>query len=301
MYDKTVRRRRAILALLVAASIALLTASFTGADGPVQSAQHGFLTLLGPLQTGADKVLKPFRNLVNWIPDSVKARHEVGKLHREVQQLRAQHIADEVQLRRDTEAARLLASDRAFGIDAYRPVSADVVWQNPTLWYATVGIDAGTGDGVRVGDPVIDGDGLVGTITSVYADGAIVRLITDQNSGVSARLARNGLLGIVQPEVGDPNQLSLQYVANADNVQPGDDVVTSGTVSGRLDSLFPPGIPIGQVTSIDHQDPYQTIHVSPYANLRRLDLVQVLTRGTQGARAAQAQLAAGQIAAGGGG
>ena len=56
--------------------------------------------------------------------------------------------------------------------------------------------------------------------------------------------------------------------------------MTSGTKSSRLDSLFPPGIPIGTVTKADPEELnlYQRVHVKPFADMRRLDFVQVLTR-----------------------
>ena len=68
----------------------------------------------------------------------------------------------------------------------------------------------------------------------------------------------------------------------------GDNIVTAGTVSSRLDSLFPPGIPIGQVTSVDSSNPFKAVHVRPFATLRKLDYVQILTHGTRGVRSTQA-------------
>jgi cell shape-determining protein MreC len=137
----------------------------------------------------------------------------------------------------------------------------------------------------------------------VTSDGAVVTLISDPSSGVSATVASTGTNGIAQPTVGDPTSLTLQYVpaSAAGNVHAGDSVVTSGTVTSRLDSLYPPGIPIGQVTKVNLQSQTQPIHFRPFANLRKLDIIQVLTRGTQGVRPNAARLALAQLSATGSG
>jgi cell shape-determining protein MreC len=70
------------------------------------------------------------------------------------------------------------------------------------------------------------------------------------------------------------------------NVVRGDYVVTSGTVSTPDESIFPAGIPIGQVTSVEEDNPYKSVNVRPLARLHDLNVVQVLT-DTSGSRAAR--------------
>jgi rod shape-determining protein MreC len=160
------------------------------------------------------------------------------------------------------------------------PVSARVITRSPTLWYATVTINKGTSSGVRVDQPVINGDGLVGTITATTGDASIVTLITDHTSGVSAIVNESGVPGVIQPAVGNPNDLLLQYIRRGDQIAVGQNVVTAGSRSARYESLFPPGIPVGKVSKVDNQelDVYQRVHVKPFAQLRKLDIVQVLTK-----------------------
>jgi rod shape-determining protein MreC len=140
-----------------------------------------------------------------------------------------------------------------------------------------VTIDKGESAGVRVNDPVINDEGLVGKVAQVASDGAQVTLITDSSVGVSARIGSSGATGIVQPKVGDPNDLLLQYLPANARADRGEYVVTSGTVSSPDDSLYPPGIPIGQVTSINEESAYRSVNVHPLADLHNLDVVQVLT------------------------
>jgi rod shape-determining protein MreC len=79
----------------------------------------------------------------------------------------------------------------------------------------------------------------------------------------------------------------LNSLSGKDVVRPGETVVTSGTVStvNRFPSPYPREIPIGRVTRVeDVGTDNQQVHVAPFANARRLDLVEVLTKGDVAAR-----------------
>ncbi len=278
MYDKTVRRRRAVLALLVVLSLILLTAYFGEAhSGGLHSVQRGFLTVVSPIQNGANKALKPVRDLIGWFGDTLHAKGQRNELRKQVDKLRRQVIADEAEKHSYRELLSLYHLDNQLSIKDYRPVAATVVAKSPNIWYSTVTIDKGEASGVRVNDPVINDEGLVGKVAQAASDGAQVTLITDSSVGVSARIGGGGATGIVQPKVGDPNDLLLQYLPANTKANPGEYVVTSGTVSSPDDSLYPPGIPIGQVTSINEESAYRSVNVHPLADLHNLDVVQVLT------------------------
>lgn len=286
MYDKTVRRRRLVLALLVVLSLALLTAYFGEAPGGgLHSVQRGFLTVVSPIQDGANKVLKPVRDLFGWFGDTLHAKSQRDQLLKRDDRLVKQLIANQADERAYHELLKLYRLDGALSVADYRPVNATVVYKSPNIWYSTITIDKGASDGVHVNDPVINGEGLVGKVTQVAPDGALVSLITDSAVEVTAEVSSTGAFGVVQPQVGDPGKLLLQYLPQGAAVAPGDYVMTAGTVSSQGDSLYPKGIPIGQVTSVDEQSPFKSVNVSPVANLHNLDVVQVLTHSS-GSRAA---------------
>jgi len=285
VYDskKAVRRRRAVLGLLVACSLILLTAYFgESAGGGLHAVQRGFLEAVSPIQEGASRALKPVRDLFGWFGDTLDAKKQRDQLRAEVRQWRNQAIANERAQRRASELGKLVGLDRDLSLDEMGPVSARVTGRSPTVWFSTITIDKGSSDGVRPYQPVITGDGLVGTVsTTVARDTAVVRLITDAASGVTARVASSDVTGVVKPAVGSPNDLRLEYLRHADNkVEVGQDLVTAGTSTGRLPSLFPPGLPIGKVTKVDQDevDVFQRVHLRPFAQLRKLNFVQVLTK-----------------------
>jgi rod shape-determining protein MreC len=305
VYDKTVRRRRAVLVLLVVLSLILLTAYFGEAPGGrLHSVQRGFLTVVSPIQDGANKALKPVRDLVGWFGDTIHAKGQRDQLLRQVDKLRREVLANNAERSSYRELLTLYHLDGQLSVKDYRPVTATVVAKSPNIWYSTVTIDKGESAGVRVNDPVINGEGLVGKVTQAASDGAQVSLITDSAVGVSARVGATQATGIVQPKVGDPNALLLQYLPANTTANRGEYVVTSGTVSSREDSLYPPGIPIGQVTSVNEESAYRSVNVHPVADLHNLDVVQVLTAaaGTRPANlsALAASLPPGQNPSGGG-
>jgi len=278
VYDKTVRRRRAVLVALVALSLILLTAYFREApSGGLHSVQRGFLTVVSPIQDGANKALKPVRDLFGWVGDTLHAKSQRNELRKQVDRLQHELIAKQYNERSYQELLRLFNLDNQITAARYDPVTATVTFKSPNLWYSTVIIDAGSARGVRVNDPVIDGEGLVGKVTQVVSDSAQVSLITDSEVGVSAMVNSSGVTGIVQPQVGNPNDLVLQYLPANATVNPGDYVVTSGTVASGGESLFPRGIPIGQVSSRDESSPYEAVNVTPLADLHTVETVQVLT------------------------
>jgi rod shape-determining protein MreC len=278
VYRKQVRRRRAVLALLVVSSFALLTATYGQQSGGLQ---RGVSAVFGPLQEGADRALKPARDLVNWFDETFAARGANDRLQQEVEQLRTKVAAGETALSENNQLRKLLGLRRAGELPlGFHPVTARVIARSPTVWYSTVTIDHGTSSGVHVNDPVVSGDGLVGRVTSATQGTALVTLITDHTSAVSAKVVPEGIQGVISPEVGDPTNLVLDFIDSSRHVREGEMVVTSGWKARGLSSFYPYGIPLGRVTqaTVAEQEASQQVHVRPFADLRGLEFVQVLTK-----------------------
>jgi rod shape-determining protein MreC len=283
MYDrKVVRRRRAALAVFVALSIALLTAYFGESSGGVfHSLQRGAQEAFAPVETGANRAVKPLRDFFGWAGDTIDAKDQNKKLKSEVEDLRTRLAKSEVENRDSGQLAALTALRREnYFPNATAPVTARVIARSSTVWYSSLKIDKGSSDGVRNDQPVIAAGGLIGKTTSVTSGTAEVRLITDGQSGVSAQVFPAGVTGVVRPEVGNPDDLLLEHVESGRRVTENTLVITSGFTSSRTESLFPRGIPIGRVSKVnlDELETYQRVHVKPFADLHTIDLVQVLTR-----------------------
>jgi rod shape-determining protein MreC len=293
MHDKAVRRRRAVLFALVACCLVLLTAYFGGStSGGLKSVQSGAMDVLAPIQEGANKALKPVRDLFGWFGDTLDAKSQRDDLRKERDALRQQVATLQGQESENKQLRGLLNITQEDGLDAYDPVTARVYSRSPNSWYSTVEINKGSSDGLAANQPVVSGQGLVGKVKSVSRGNAIVMLLTDQEFGVAARAQPSDEPGTLTPAVGTAGDMLLELVPRAGAVREGSTVVTAGTVSSRLPSPFPAGILVGKVTRVEGLgDLDRTIHVTPAADLRRLDYVRVLTRPTADLRAAAGQLA----------
>jgi rod shape-determining protein MreC len=291
VYDKQVRRRRAVLALLVGVSLILLTAYFGESPGsPLHTVQRGIVEVLSPIQEGASTALKPVRDVASWFSDTFHAKSQRDQLRKEVQKLTTQLAQAQGALIENAQLTKEVGLDNSVGISAYQPIGAHVISRDPTVWYATIEVDKGSDDGIHRNDPVIGGGGLVGKISTVAPNVSYVTLITDHTSAVTAQVQdQYGDTGVLVPAVGNPNQLLLQYLPRRAPIQVGQQVVTAGFTSGPLDSLFPPGIPIGQVSGASQAQLLSSgqVQVNPIVDLRHLDSVQILTRAHPGSQRAQ--------------
>jgi rod shape-determining protein MreC len=287
MYDRQVRRRRAVLFALVACCLVLLTAYFgESSGGPLKSMQTGAMEVLAPIQEGANRALKPFRDLFGWFGDTLDAKSQRDDLEKERDALRTRVAELQAEAGENDQLKDLLQFGRNNGLAAYEPVTARVYSRSNSSWYSTLEIDKGSSDGVRPNQPVINGKGLVGKVKTVSDGNAVVMLLSDSEFGVSALATNARQPGSITPVAGSPGELRFDLVPDAKAVRRGDMIVTTGTVSRQLPSPFPPNIPIGSVQRIQGEGEFdRTIHVKPYADLQSLDFVQVLTKPAPDLRA----------------
>jgi len=154
-----------VLALLVVGSFVLLTVTYGRGSNSLQS---GVSAIFSPIESVADRALKPARDLVNWFDKTFDARGENAKLQTELEAAREQGVGAQVAIAENREMRKLLDLDESGAIPSgYEPVTGRVIVRSPSVWFADVMVDIGSGDGAAVGNPVVNGDGLVGTVTAV--------------------------------------------------------------------------------------------------------------------------------------
>jgi rod shape-determining protein MreC len=290
VHDKVVRRRRAVLALLVVISVVLLTAYFgKSSSSPLHSIQRGIVAVVSPIQDGASKVLSPFRDISDWVSTTLRAKSENAQLRSTNESLTAQNAIYKYELIEFPQLRREINLDQAIGASSYDPVNASVISRDSSLWYQQVEVNAGSGRGVAVGDPVVADGGLVGKISQVLSGSSSeVSLITDHTVEVAAQAvpkgqgAAGGGTGILEPAIG--NNLVLADLPHNSQIQPGDLVMTAGfkdpADTAKSGSLYPAAIPIGRVGQFNPNDLLNSgqVPVTPLASIRRFTSVQILTR-----------------------
>ncbi len=159
-------------------------------------------------------------------------------------------------------------------------MNASVIARAPSEVQQQIVISAGSDQGLRKDDPVVTADGLVGKVTTVFSNVSRVTLLTDATSAVAALDLTTGAYGLVQHGAAGGAQLIFARVPKTEIVSEGDYVITAGTQLGSLPDIYPKGIEIGRVTSVDQNDvdSFKQIQVEPFADFSALDSVAVLVR-----------------------
>jgi len=271
-------RRRIVVWALVVLSLALITVSFREAsDGPLHALQNGAASALRPFEVATERVATPFRDAWGWFDELLGARSDNARLKHENQELRQKYVA--ARAAQEENAALEKALDYQRGPEfpnGFRAVNARVA-ARPSQRQQIV-ISAGTNQGVREDDAVVTADGLVGKVTRAAGSVAQVTLLTDPTSAVAAKNLRKGAYGLIRHGAGGGTVLFFDLVTKDEVVRKDDIVITAGTQEGARPSLYPAGIPIGEVTSVGRTDTdvFMQIQVEPFVDFGSLDAVAVL-------------------------
>jgi rod shape-determining protein MreC len=256
------------------------------AGGALHSIQRGAMEVLSPLQGLASGAIKPFRDSVNWVGDSVSAKSQNDRLKGQLQDARIQEARLQQAATENDQLRRLLKFNQSDAFPAGRTaIPARVIARSPTEWYGRVTINSGSSSGVRINQPVIADGALAGRITTVAPHSAQVTLLTDSSSGVASMIAGKNILGVVKTGAGGQagaDDLQMAYIGQNGRIRPRNMVVTSGTVTDPtlVDSLFPPGIPIGAVSTVNTEERqlFNRVHLTPFVDMRNIQLVEVLAK-----------------------
>jgi rod shape-determining protein MreC len=276
-----------VLVLLVVISLALLTDYFgEKASSPLHSIQRGIATVLSPLQSGASTVLSPVRDVVGYFSSTINAKSQLAKYKSENARLTSELAASQYLAGQYKQADSIGTLDTGYGLQSYGLEKANVTGGNPSLWYKTITVDRGSSSGVKLNDPVVAPGGLVGDVSRVWSNGALVSLITSPSFEVSAMIeSTSNSQGLIQPQAGNPSTLTMiDLPASASNGLSNNQLVVTSGIRDRgnpeLGSKYPPGIPIGKIASTNPQNSVltsQQVQVAPLVDFQHLSLVQILT------------------------
>jgi rod shape-determining protein MreC len=270
--------RRAIVVGLVVAALALVTISFRSPTaGALHDVQGAGSTALRPFQIAATRIAQPFRDGYDWVASVSSAKSENALLKQRIRELRDEAIANRALGLKAQQLERLLQFEQGNNFpNDYRAVNAEVTSFPSNAFTHSLEIAAGSSAGVRLNSPVVSGDGLVGIVSNVQPQTAVVTLLTDPSTFVAARDIQTQVRGMLH--TGPGGTLILDQVPKQLRVKEGDVLVTDGTHNARYRDLYPYGIPIGRVNSVNATDTatFLQVQVQPFANLGSPDAVAVL-------------------------
>ena len=269
-------KRRIVMGGLVVLSLVLITVSFRS------SALDGFqgtaAGILRPFEIAADRVSAPFRDAVGWVHGLANAKSENAKLRKQVDTLQEKLVLDESALQENVQLRAQLQYHGPPSVANFNRVPASVLTNPQSALDESITIAAGTADGIRAGNPVIDASGgLVGTIDRAWSSVARVTLLTQGQNVTATDLTNPAAVGVIRG--GSGGVLVFDRVPKAPNVQVGNIVISAGSLGkGALPSIFPRGLRIGTVSSVSNNDvnTFKTIQVEPFVDFSSLQSVIVL-------------------------
>jgi len=263
-------RSRLLLIILLVTSLFFITLNLRGVSltkGSRSIAQ----TTLAPVQRTVSDIFAPVGRFFNDIKNFGSIKNQLTAAEKANDQLKSDLIQAE-----DTKGqlAQLKGVLDLAGRGKYQVVAARVIARGSAASFSqTITIDQGSAAGIKTDMSVISANGLVGLVKNVTSSTAIVQLISDPSFKVGVRIAKSQSIGVLQGE--GTNTFSLQLLDPAGTINVGDSLLTNGSDNNHP---FVPGVPVGQVTWVDHTTSTltQSGDVKSYANLNNLGIVSVI-------------------------
>lgn len=271
------KESRLLLVLLIAIAFALITVDIRGGeDSPVDGARQAAATVFGPIENGVSSAVDPIGNAVTAVRESGDRHDRLAELERENTALKAELGSDDRNRSRLDQLEKLL---KISGRGQYGIKGAQVIAIGAAQGFSwTITIDVGANDGIKRDMTVLNGDGLVGRVTTVGPNSATVLLASDPDFTVGTRMEASDELGFASGQGDRP--LRVELLNGKAEIEKGDRLVTFGS---QADKPFVPGVPVGVVSRVDPSggDLTRTLYVTPYVNFSKLDVVGVVVQAPE--------------------
>jgi rod shape-determining protein MreC len=176
--------RRRVIVLLILTSILLITLDQRG-NAAIDRGRSLFSLVLEPFDTASRTISRPVINGWHGIVNYDDLQRENEALRAEIDNQRGAEVQARAAI---LEYQELLLLNQLLGTSSYPSASAQVVGGRTNNFQYSVEIDKGSNDGIAQGMPVVNGGGLVGTISEVFPNAAIVLLIIDPGFDIGAKV-----------------------------------------------------------------------------------------------------------------
>ncbi len=265
--------QKRLFALLTLLLCALLLYSYNLRTKPNTNLfERSILLLTEPLSQGITRTTNGIITLWQDYLYLVGVKHENDKLLLKLNHLNHLEIENNELAAENTRLQQLLDfRDQVKGETA----PAQVISADAINWFRTITINKGTDSGIQENMPVVAASGVVGRTIKCAAKSSRVLLITDASSAVAALVQHNRIRTVAR---GTGANLSCEYAIRLEKAHIGDHIVTSGN-----GGVFPKGIPIGTITSVQSPEYglFQVISAKPAVDFSRLEEVLVIVKKEQ--------------------
>lgn len=258
-----------ILVIVVCSVILISSVATMGKSNPVSKAINSVcMTVLKPVNAVTNGVGETLSDIIHF----KDIAEENDALREENEQLKEQLAKATLTSNELTELKNLTDALNYKGLaESGKMVTGDIISMSDSRWMNNFTINIGSDDGVKEGNIVVSGRGLVGTVYSVSGSWAKVRALVDENSKVSFKIAGNmQLIGIIDSFTN--GELSGFMLDSNAKVEKGDTLITSGM------GVYPTGLEIGRITKVkyDSDSQLQKVTVKSTVDFSALQKVTVI-------------------------
>lgn len=218
-----------------------------------------FAALVEPVRQLVSGPASIFRKIADWSTQQTTLIAENRRLRQEALLLQGKQLKFDALEQENNRLRGLLDSTFKVGDQV---LIAEPLLINIVPYENLVVVNKGERHGIRAGQAVVDGNGVVGQVLRVTGRTSDIVMITDPSHATPVQINRTGLRTIAVGN-GLIDRLELPYIPGNADIEPGDLLVTSG-----LDGVFPAGYPVARILSRPENEmgPTRTIAV-PVARL----------------------------------
>ena len=241
-----------------------------------------------PIRTICNYVFVPMQKGLDYVGESISINSDDTKtkeqliaeneqLQEQIDELSTQLTNTRLQQSELDTLRELYDLDQTYA--DYKTTGAHVIGKGTSNWFNTFTIDKGSKDGIKVDMNVIAGSGLVGIVTDVGKNYAVVRAIIDDTSNVSGMILSNNDNCIVS---GNLKSMTESNMITFSNLEDSEDKVSTGesVVTSNISDKYLPGLLIGYVTDIteDNNNLTKSGEITPVVDFKHLQDVLVITQ-----------------------
>lgn len=242
-------RARLIFFSVLAITLLIADARFNA----LVTIRRGVAVALYPLQRAALMPGELASGLALYFSSVSRLQQENTRLEKEKTQIAQTGLLAQ-QLGAENDQLRKLLGARER--QTTKSIAAEILYDARDPTAQKIVLDRGTRDGVVLGSPVIDDAGVVGQATRVFMSLTEVTLLTDKNQAIPVQDLRSGVRAVAYG--GAPGgMMNLRFMSSNADIQRGDTLVTSG-----LDGVYPAGLPVALVQSVEKNTSYAFAQIS---------------------------------------
>jgi rod shape-determining protein MreC len=270
--QRRTRSTRLLVITLITASLVTITVDYKeGNSGPLAEIGKGALTVIAPMQDAVSKVFRPVSRFFSSLADLPSLRNQNEQLRNEIAQLKTQ-VQQSTSLQELNRELSGLIHIQSTLLTNQMTTGANVIGSGVSNFEWNITIDKGSGAGVKMDDAVVAANGIVGHVVDVTPTSSVVQLIVDPGSSVAARLIVSRQAGLLQGR--GSSSMFLATIPAGTPIEKNEGVETAGYQNG----LYPPGVPIGTVSSVQHipGELTENVFVHPAVDFSTLDYVLVV-------------------------